>query len=68
MEWKLSLYLQPRSYRVLQHGEQRQRKEWHNVVFFRKLAEIAGEYLSKGSNVYAEGSLKTEKWEDRDDL
>ena len=47
-------------------GEQKDRTEWHNVVFFGKLAEIAGEYLSKGSNVYVEGSLKTEKWEDRD--
>jgi single-strand DNA-binding protein len=47
-------------------GEQKERTEWHNVVFFGKLAEIAGEYLSKGSNVYLEGSLKTEKWEDRD--
>ncbi len=47
-------------------GEQKERTEWHSVVFFGKLAEIAGEYLSKGSNVYVEGSLKTEKWEDRD--
>ena len=47
-------------------GEQKERTEWHNVVFFGKLAEIAGEYLSKGSNIYVEGSLKTEKWEDRD--
>lgn len=47
-------------------GEQKERTEWHNVVFFGKLADIAGEYLSKGSNIYVEGSLKTEKWEDRD--
>ena len=47
-------------------GEREERTEWHNVVFFGKLAEVAGEYLSKGSNVYVEGSLKTEKWEDRD--
>lgn len=47
-------------------GEQKERTEWHNVVFFGKLAEIAGEYLSKGSSVYVEGSLKTKKWEDRD--
>jgi single stranded DNA-binding protein len=45
---------------------QEERTEWHNVVFFGKLAEIAGEYLSKGSSVYVEGSLKTKKWEDRD--
>ena len=43
-----------------------ERTEWHNVVFFGKLVEIAGEWLSKGSNVYVEGSLKAEKWEDRD--
>ena len=48
------------------NGEQKERTEWHNVVFFGRLAEIAGEYLSKGSNAYVEGSLKTEKWEDRD--
>jgi single-strand DNA-binding protein len=47
-------------------GEQEERTEWQNVVFFGRLAETAGEYLSKGSNVYVEESLKTEKWEDRD--
>ncbi len=47
-------------------GEQKERTEWHRIVFFGKLAEISGEYLSKGSNIYVEGSLRTEKWEDRD--
>lgn len=44
-------------------GEKRETTEWHRVVFFRKLAEIAGQYLKKGSQVYIEGSLKTRKWE-----
>ena len=48
------------------NGEQKERTEWHNVVFLGKLAEIAGEYLSKGSNVYVEGALKTEKWENKE--
>ena len=46
--------------------EQKERTQWHSVLSFVKLAEIAGEYLSKGSSVYVEGDLKTEKWEDRD--
>ena len=50
----------------LKGGEQVERTEWHRIVFFGKLAVIAGEYLSKGSNIYVEGSLRTEKWEDRD--
>lgn len=44
-------------------GEKKEQTEWHRVVFFRKLAEIAGQYLKKGSQVYIEGSLKTRKWE-----
>ena len=44
-------------------GEKKEATEWHRVVFFRKLAEIAGQYLKKGSQVYIEGSLKTRKWE-----
>ena len=44
-----------------QSGEQQERTEWHNVVFFNRLAEIAGEYLKKGSKVYVEGSLRTRK-------
>ena len=42
-----------------------ERTEWHRVVFFNRLAEIAGEYLKKGSKVYAEGSLRTRKWQDQ---
>lgn len=49
-----------------QSNEMKERTEWHNVVFFGKLAEIAGEYLKKGSQVYVEGSLRTRKWQDRD--
>lgn len=47
-------------------GEQKETTEWHRVVFFRKLAEIAGQYLKKGSQVYIEGKLKTRKWQDKD--
>ena len=46
-------------------GEQQERTEWHRVVFFRRLAEIAGEYLKKGSKVYVEGKLQTRKWQDQ---
>ncbi len=45
-------------------GENVERTEWHRVVFFNKLAEIAGQYLKKGSKVYVEGSLRTRKWQD----
>ena len=44
-------------------GQQQDRTEWHRVVFFNRLAEIAGEYLKKGSKVYIEGSLRTRQWE-----
>jgi single-strand DNA-binding protein len=47
-------------------GNQQERTEWHRVVFFGKLAEIAGEYLRKGSNVYVEGSLKYDKYTGQD--
>jgi single-strand DNA-binding protein len=47
-------------------GQQQERTEWHRVVFFNKLAEIAGEYLKKGSKVYIEGSLRTRKWQGQD--
>lgn len=47
-------------------GEKKELTEWHRVVFFRKLAEIAGQYLKKGSQVYIEGSLKTRKWQDKE--
>ena len=46
-------------------GEQKEMTEWHRVVFFRRLAEIAGEYLKKGSKVYIEGKLQTRKWQDQ---
>lgn len=46
-------------------GQAQERTEWHRVVFFNKLAEIAGQYLKKGSKVYIEGSLRTRKWQDQ---
>jgi single-strand DNA-binding protein len=51
------------NWRDRQSGEQQERTEWHNVVCFNRLAEIAGEYLRKGSKVYIEGSLSTSSWE-----
>ncbi len=51
------------SWRDKATGEQQERTEWHNVVCFNRLAEIAGEYLKKGSKVYIEGSLRTSSWE-----
>ncbi len=48
-----------------QTGEPQERTEWHNVVFYNRLAEIVGEYLKKGSKVYVEGSLRTRKWQDK---
>ncbi len=47
-------------------GQPQERTEWHRVVFFNRLAEIAGEYLKKGSKVYVEGSLRTRKWQGQD--
>ena len=47
-------------------GEQQERTEWHRVKFFGRLAEIAGEYLKKGSQVYVEGRLQTRKWQDKE--
>lgn len=46
-------------------GENQERTEWHRVVFFRRLAEIVGEYCKKGSKVYIEGKLQTRKWQDQ---
>jgi single-strand DNA-binding protein len=46
-------------------GQPQDRTEWHRVVFFNRLAEIAGEYLKKGAKVYVEGSLRTRKWQDQ---
>jgi single-strand DNA-binding protein len=47
-------------------GQSQERTEWHRVVFFNRLVEIAGEYLKKGSKVYVEGSLRTRKWQAQD--
>jgi len=49
-----------------QTGAKQERTEWHNIVIFGKLAEIAGEYLKKGSAVYLEGKIQTDKWQDKD--
>ena len=47
-------------------GEKKEKTEWHNIVMYRKLAEIAGEYLKKGSSVFVEGSLQTRKWQTKE--
>ena len=54
------------SWKDKQSGQTQERTEWHRVVFFNRLAEIAGEYLKKGSKVYVEGSLRTRKWQGQD--
>lgn len=54
------------SWKDKQTGQMQERTEWHRVVFFNRLAEIAGEYLRKGSKVYVEGSLRTRKWQGQD--
>ena len=51
-----------------QTGEKQERTEWHRIKFFGKLAEIAGEYLRKGSQVYVEGALRTDKYTDKDGI
>lgn len=56
------------SWRDKQSGELQDRTEWHRVVFFNRLAEIVGEYLRKGSKIYAEGSLRTRKWQDKNGI
>ena len=53
------------SWKDKQTGEQKEKTEWHNIVMYQRLAEIAGEYLKKGSKVYLEGSLQTSKWTDQ---
>jgi single-strand DNA-binding protein len=53
------------SWKDKESGEQQDRTEWHRVVFFGRLAEIVGEYLKKGSQVYLEGRLQTRKWQDK---
>ena len=47
-------------------GETKEQTEWHNIIMFGKLAEIAGQYLKKGSSVFVEGRLQTRKWQDKD--
>lgn len=49
-----------------QSGEMKEATEWHRISFFGRLAEVAGEYLKKGSQVYVEGSLRTRKWQDKE--
>ena len=51
------------SWKDKQTGQPQERTEWHRVVFFNRLAEIAGEYVRKGSKIYVEGSLRTRQWE-----
>ena len=53
------------SWKDKQSGQTQERTEWHRVTFFGKLAEIVGQYLRKGSKVYIEGSLRTNKWQDQ---
>lgn len=53
------------TWRDKQTGENQERTEWHRVKFFGRLAEIAGEYLRKGRQVYVEGALRTDKWQDQ---
>ena len=55
-----------RTWKDKQSGEKREQTEWHTIVFFDRLAEIAAEYLRKGSPVYVEGRLQTRKWQDKE--
>mgnify|MGYP003963771679 FL=1 len=54
------------SWKDKETGEKQEKTEWHRVVFFNRLAEIASEYLKKGSQIYVEGRLQTRKWEDKE--
>ncbi|OUU79612.1 MAG: single-stranded DNA-binding protein [Gammaproteobacteria bacterium TMED78] len=54
------------SWKDKETGEQQDRTEWHRIAFFNRLAEIAAEYLKKGSQIYIEGKLRTRKWQDKD--
>src|SRR5512134_2095427 len=54
------------SWKDKQTGEQREQTEWHNIVMYDRLAEIAAEYLRKGSQVYVEGRIRTRKWQDKE--
>ena len=53
------------SWKDKQNGEMQERTEWHRIVFYNKLAEIAGQYVKKGSKVYINGSIRTRKWQDQ---
>jgi single-strand DNA-binding protein len=55
-----------RRWKDKQSGERKEETEWHRVVFFTRLAEIAGEYLKKGSQIYVEGRIRTQKWQGQD--
>lgn len=55
-----------RRWKDKQNGERKEETEWHRVVFFNRLAEIAAEYLKKGSQIYVEGRIRTQKWQDKD--
>ncbi|NOS74679.1 MAG: single-stranded DNA-binding protein [Methyloglobulus sp.] len=55
-----------RRWKDKQSGERKEATEWHRVIFFNRLAEIAGEYLKKGSQIYVEGRLQTRKWQGQD--
>ena len=55
-----------RRWKDKQTGERKESTEWHRVIFFNRLAEIAGEYLKKGSQIYVEGRLQTRKWQSQD--
>ncbi len=54
------------SWKDKQSGEMQERTEWHKIVFFARLAEVAGEYLRKGSKIYVEGRIQTRKWQGQD--
>lgn len=54
------------SWKDKESGEQKERTEWHNLVFYGRLAEIAAQYLKKGAPVYVEGSIRTRKWQDKE--
>ena len=54
------------SWKDKETGEKQDRTEWHRIAFFNRLAEIAAEYLKKGSQIYIEGKLRTRKWQDKD--
>lgn len=54
------------SWRDKNSGEQQERTEWHRIVFFGRLAEVVGEYLRKGSQIYVEGRIQTRKWQDKE--